>query len=140
MIDLENTVFNTVATALRTAYNGIMVYGEYVASPESFPCVNMWESDNSVVAQHEDNTSIDNYVSVTYTVQIFTNTATKKSDAKAIGDTIDTLMTGMRFRRTLRQQVPNIDRTIYRIEMRYTGLVKLTDFGTNNEFYQVYPR
>lgn len=128
MIDLENTIFNIVATELRTSHPGIAVYGEYVEEPASFPCVNMWESNNSVAVQHEDTSALDDYVNVTYTVQVFTNTPTKKLDAKTIAEEIDTIMTTFRFRRNLLSQVPNIDRTIYRIELRYSGIVKRTDY------------
>lgn len=143
MIDLENTIFNTVATVLRTDYPGIAVYGECVAEPASFPCVNMWESNNSVEERYEDTSALDDYVRVTYTVQVFTNSQTKKLDAKAIAETVDTIMTRYRFRRFLSSQVPNIDRTIYRIELRYSGIVKRTDFQateSGDTFYQVYAR
>lgn len=143
MIDLENTIFNSVATQLRTDYTGIAVYGEYVAEPASFPCVNMWESNNSVEERYEDTSALDDYVRVTYTVQVFTNSQTKKLDAKAIAETVDNIMTTHRFRRFLSSQVPNIDRTIYRIELRYSGIVKRTDFQateSGDTFYQVYAR
>lgn len=143
MIDLENTIFNTVATVLRTDYPGIAVYGEYVAEPASFPCVNMWESDNSVEERYEDTSALDDYVRVTYTVQVFTNSSTKKLDAKAIAETVDTIMTTFRFRRFLFSQVPNIDRTIYRIELRYSGIVKRTDFQateSGDTLFQVFTR
>lgn len=143
MIDLENTIFNTVATQLRTDYPGIAVYGEYVAEPASFPCVNMWESNNSVEERHEDTSALDNYVRVQYTVQVFTNTPTKKLDAKTIAEEIDTIMTTFRFRRMLLSQVPNIDRTIYRIELRYSGIVKRTDFQateSGDTLFQVFAR
>ena len=143
MIDLENTIFNTVATQLRTDYPGIAVYGECVAEPASFPCVNMWESNNSVEERYEDTSALDDYVRVTYTVQVFTNSPTKKLDAKAIAETVDNIMTTHRFRRFLSSQVPNIDRTIYRIELRYSGIVKRTDFQateSGDTFYQVYAR
>ena len=141
MIDIENTLFDAVATQLRTSHEGIKVYGEYVAEPASFPCVNMWESSNSVWAEGESNTSLDDYVNVTYTIQVFTNTPTKKADGKALANEIDDIMLGLRFRRTLMQQIPNIDRTIYRIELRYTGTVKRTDYGDENTtIFNVYPR
>lgn len=141
MIDLENYVFNQVATQLRHDHEGIKVYGEYVAEPASFPCVNMWESANSVWAEGEDTTALDNYVNVTYTIQVFTNSQTKKADAKAIANEIDGIMTGLRFRRILLQQVPNIDRTVYRIELRYSGLINRTDFGDENTtIFRVYAR
>ena len=141
MIDIENYMFDKVATQLRTNHDGIKVYGEYVAEPVSFPCVNMWESANSVWAEGESDTSLDDYVNVTYTIQVFTNSQTKKADAKALANEIDEIMTRYQFRRILLQQVPNIDRTIYRIELRYSGLVKRTDFGTNGTtILRVYPR
>ena len=143
MIDIENTLFNAVATALRTEYEGIKVYGEYVAEPASFPTVNMWENSNAIWSGGESNTSLDDYANVGYTIQVFTNSSTKKLQGKEIANFIDNIMTGFRFRRTLMQQVPNIDRTIYRIELRYTGTVKRTDFDPTEEgnvFYQVFPR
>ena len=141
MIDIENVMFNKVATQLRTNHEGIKVYGEYVAEPASFPCVNMWESSNNVYAERESNTSLDDYVNVGYTIQVFTNSTTKKADAKAIAHEIDDVMVLHRFRRVLMQQIPNIDRTIYRIELRYTGTVKRTDFGTGKDtIFQVYAR
>ena len=141
MIDIENVMFNKVATQLRTNHEGIKVYGEYVAEPASFPCVNMWQSSNNIYAERESTSSIDDYANVGFTIQVFTNSTTKKQDAKALANEIDEIMTRYRFRRVLMQQIPNIDRTIYRIELRYTGTVKRTDFGTgDNEFYIVYPR
>ena len=141
MIDIENVMFNKVATQLRTNHEGIKVYGEYVAEPASFPCVNMWESSNNIYAERESNTSLDDYVNVGYTIQVFTNSPTKKADAKAIAHEIDDVMVLHRFRRVLMQQIPNIDRTIYRIELRYTGTVKRTDYGTDEDtIFQVYAR
>ena len=142
MIDIESTVFNTVATALRARYPDIKVYGEYVPEDASFPCVCLWESDNAIVAQHEDNTSLDNYVTVSYSVQVFTNSPTKKLDGKAIAKDVDDIMTRLRFRRAMMSQVPNMERTIYRYELRYTGTVKRTDFQPTEDgdtFFIIYP-
>lgn len=142
MIDIENTVFNIVATALRANYPGIKVYGEYVPEDASFPCVCLWESNNSIVSEHEDTSALDDYVSVSYSVQVFTNTQTKKLDAKNIAKDIDDIMIGLRFRRAMMSKVPNVDRTIYRIEMRYTGTVKRTDFQateSGDTLFQIYP-
>ena len=41
MIDIENRVFNTVATALRAEYPGIFVSGDAVAAPKTFPAVTL---------------------------------------------------------------------------------------------------
>lgn len=143
MIDIENTVFNIVATALRANYPGIKVYGEYVPESATFPCVCLWESNNFIVAEREDTSALDDYVNVTYSVQVFTNTSTKKLDGKEIAKFIDDIMVGLRFRRSLMSQVPNVDRTIYRYELRYTGTVKRTDFQateSGDTLYQIYTR
>ena len=122
MIDLENEVFNTVANALRSAYSGITVYGEYVETPSSFPCVTLWEDDNSEV---EANLTLtrqpETACSLMYTMNVYSNLKSgKKAQAKAIADLIDTQMHQFGFQRIMRNPLPNVDRTIYRITARYT--------------------
>ena len=125
MIDVENIIFTTLATALRTAYTGIKVYGEYVETPAGFPCVTIVEADNAVYAPTRDLSGVEHHAEVMYEINIYTNKGdSKKSDAKKIAQTIDTLMGGMLFTRTFRGQTPNIDRTIYRITLRYKGVVR----------------
>lgn len=122
MIDLENQVFNTVANVLRANYETISIYGEYVDSPSVFPSVSLVEEDNS-----EPNAFIsltrepENVVDLMYSVNVYSNlTSGKKAQAKEIMDLIDTQMHSMGFIRTMRNQLPNVDRTIYRITARYT--------------------
>mgnify|MGYP001192941776 CR=1 FL=1 len=47
MIDVESLIFSQVAEALRVAFPGIFVSGEYVDTPAKFPAVTIVESDNS---------------------------------------------------------------------------------------------
>lgn len=125
MIDIENIVFTNVATALRTAFSGISVYGEFVEVPASFPCVTIVEADNKVYERTRDLDGVEHYAEIMYEINIYTNNGNgKKTMAKSIAQEIDTVMSGMLFTRTFRGQTPNIDRTIYRITMRYSGVVR----------------
>lgn len=130
MIDIENYVFTQLANAIRTAYSGATVYGEYVEAPASFPCVTIVEADNRVLNETRDLSGIEHYARVMYEINVYTNDAIgKKSKAKAIANVIDGVMSQMLFTRTFRRQTPNIDRTIYRITLRYTAVVS-ENYGT----------
>lgn len=133
MIDIENIIFTQLATALRTAYQGISVYGEYIETPAKFPCVTIVEADNQVYKHTRDLSGVEHYAKVMYEINVYTNKSdTKKADGKAIVNTIDTLMTGLLFTRTFTGQTPNIDRTIYRFTLRYEAVVRegITDGNT----------
>ena len=125
MIDIESVVFGKVATALRSAYRKISVYGEYVETPKTFPCVCLVEDDNypyERTATREDN---ENFVKVMYTLTVYANSEDdKKSQAKEIFATADEVLKSYNFNRTMMAQVPNIDRTIYRITGRYEAVVE----------------
>lgn len=125
MIDIENIVFTKLAHALRAAYNGISVYGEFVEVPASFPCVTIVEADNAVYERTRDLSGVEHHAQVMYEINIYTNDSQgKKSKAKSISNMIDGMMADMLFTRTFRGQTPNIDRSIYRITMRYQAIVR----------------
>lgn len=124
MIDIENDVFDTVATALRAEFPGIYCTGEYVPAPPRFPAVSIVEADNRVV-ENMRTRRIENASAVMYEVNVYSNKASgKKSEAKAIAATLDEAFASIGFTRTLRNQVPNLnDATIYRVVCRYEAIV-----------------
>lgn len=125
MIDVENIIFTRLARALRTQFSGISVYGEFVEAPASFPCVTIVEADNKVYERTRDLSGVEHHAQVMYEINVYSNKANgKKSEAKSISNMIDGMMTDMLFTRTFRGQTPNIDRTIYRITLRYQGVVR----------------
>lgn len=134
MIDLENDIYTAVATALRTAHSGIFVTSEYVNAPPSFPAVSIIENGNSVVQRYRT-LNIENAVSVMYEVNVYSNKASgKKSEAKAIADTVDTAFASIGFTRTMRNQVTNLnDASIYRIVCRYEAIID-KDFWIYHNF------
>lgn len=131
MIDIENDVFNAVATALREEYTGITVVGEYVETPARFPAVTLVEADNRVARSWRTCEKMENAVNVMYELNVYSNKSSgKKAEAKKIASTADEVMASLGFMRDFREQVPNLkDSTIYRIVCRYSGMVIPNDDG-----------
>lgn len=125
MIDVEGIVFSTVATALRAQFQGISVYGEYAPIPASFPCATLIEMGNAPVTRMESSGGVENFVSVMYEANAYSNKSSgKKAQAKSIMAVIDTQMLDMGFIRTFMQPVENVsDQSVYRVVGRYTAVV-----------------
>lgn len=125
MIDIENEVFNSVATDVRAKYPDIYMVGEYVKTPPRFPCVSLVEMDNQSYQSTEDSGSVENHASLMYEVNIYSNkTKGKKAECKAIAALVDERMLALGFIRTMLQPIPNLDdATIYRMVGRYSAIV-----------------
>lgn len=124
MIDLENDIYNAVATALRAAHVGIYTASEDTPTPPKLPAVSIVEADNRVLESMRT-LNIENAASVMYEVNIYSNKAAGgKTEAKAIAATADAAFASIGFTRTLMNQVPNFnDARIYRIVCRYEANV-----------------
>ena len=133
MIDIENAVFNTVATKVREQFPNIYMVGEYVKSPSSFPAVSLVEMDNAVRTDTIDSGSNENHANVMYEVNVYSNKTTgKKSECKAIIALIDQEMLALGFVRATLTPVPNMnDSTIYRMVGRYRASV-----SADNKIYR----
>ena len=125
MIDFENEIFSIIANAVRTAYPGVYVVGEYVKSPPRFPYVSIIEQDNSVYDKTQTSGDLENHASVMYEINVYSNKKSgKKSECKAIASLIDDEFATLGLSRTMLQPIPNMDdATIYRITGRYRGVV-----------------
>ena len=133
MIDIENQVFDRVATRVREQFPDIFIAGEYVNSPSSFPAASVVEMDNSIRETTIDSGSNENHVNVMFEVNVYSNkTSGKKSECKAIIALIDTEMTAMGFERSTLTPVQNeYDSTIYRMVGRYRAAV-----STDHKIYR----
>ena len=133
MIDIENEVFNAVATVVRAEYPKVYMVGEYVNSPSSFPCVSLLEVDNQVWKRSRSTTEIENHAQIMYEVQVFTNDKNgKKAKCRQIVNCIDTEMKRLGFTRTLMNVIPNEeDATIFRMVGRYRAIA-----DNNNTLYR----
>jgi len=125
MIDIENELFTGIATALRSEFKGIFVAGEYVPKPPRFPAVSIVEMDNAVLQSAVDSGAIENYATLTYQVDVYSNNAVaKKAECKKIAAFIDAQFAQYGFTRTFLNPVQNMnDATIYRMTGRYRGVV-----------------
>jgi len=125
VIDIENEVFNRIATRLREEFNPISVYGEYIKSPAVFPAVIIEERGNSAHERTQDSGSVENHARLMYEVNVYSNKQSgKKSECKSIFKVIDEEFASMGFTRTLKEPISNLeDATIYRMIGRYTAVV-----------------
>jgi len=119
MIDIENLVYTNARNAVKAYDSAITTSGTYSDVPSSFPHVSIEETDNASVSDYISTSDREFAANLTYTVNIYTNTATAKSDAKAIAAVVSDAFTAMGFVRTMKQEMPNIDRTIYRLILRF---------------------
>lgn len=125
MIDIENEVFTAIATKARAKFKGLYMTGEYVASPPQFPCVSLIEMDNAVYRRTMDSSMDENYSSVMYELNVFSNKkGTKKSECRKIAAFIDGELRKMGFVRRFLNPIPNVaDSTIYRLTGRYSAVI-----------------
>lgn len=124
MIDIENLVCDAVFRAVNAIYPSAECYSEYVETPAAFPCVTLYEADNRSYRPSDDNQLADHQVHVMYECNVYSDKSNgKKAEAKAIADIIDSAMQSLKFSRSMRSQIPNQDRTIYRVTMRFEAVV-----------------
>lgn len=125
MIDHSNTVFSTVAKAVRNNHIGAKVIGEYVRNPSEFPCVTLDETQNVMVDRLEDSSNEERFAGVQYRLQVSSNTQSgKRAEARAIFATADAEMRRMGFRRVTYTTTPEVyNSTIYTITATYEAIV-----------------
>lgn len=119
MIDIENLVYTNIRNAIKAYNSAIDVQGIHVDVPSTFPHVSIVETDNSADASTISTSDREYSAELTYTVNIYTNTANAKTVARAIANVVNDAFTGIGFVRSMMQVAPNIDRTIYRLILRY---------------------
>lgn len=121
MINIENAVFTKVREAVKAFNPNITMSGIEDDSPSTIPHVAIEETNNASVTNTISTSDREYAAELTYTVNIFTNTATAKSDANAIAEVVSDAFAALGFARSMKQRMPNIDRTIYRLTMRFNA-------------------
>lgn len=138
MIDIESIIFDTVKSAILSKFPNAFVESTYVERPSSFPCVSLVEFDSVANSRTIEISGEIKHENLTYESTIYTDGKGMKTKAKQIADIIDTAMSNMGFRRTMRSQIPNIERTIYRVIMRFSGTVSQGIKKGDNTIYRIY--
>lgn len=134
MNDIESYVYTEVRNAVKAVFANADVSSEYVENPAKFPHVCFELTNSSVLSAYIVENNREFASSQTFTANIFTNTSTAKSDAKAIAEVVDATMRDMGFRRAMYLRTPNIDRTIYRLTLRYEGIVSQSADGVAGHY------
>lgn len=141
MIDIENKVLSVVREAVLAKYPTASVYGEYVETPESFPCVTVVEDTNYTYVYTKDEQLMEHHCEVQYSVNVYSDKQTgAKLEAKSILALADEAMQNMKFWRTMSRQVPNVDRTIYRVLARYRAVIGEPTTVGSDLVYKIYQR
>lgn len=131
MIDIENEIFTKVATALRSAYTGILVSGTLILTPEQYPAVSVEEVDNFVLPSGRDSSMNENFAEVMYEINAFSNKVPGgKAEVKGIMETVDGVLRPLGFIRTAKMILPGETPTHNRMVCRYRAVV-----GANEQIY-----
>ena len=137
MIDIESLVFNNVYDGVHNVYADIEVTKGFIEETATFPCIVIREANNVPVQDTNTDPSAENYSRLTYTVEVYSDKAgTARSECRDLMKLVDGLMQDMKFRRTYVGDPLNINRSIFRLNARYTVVVGqgiTTVSGSGNE-------
>lgn len=123
MIDIENKIFDSVATALEAKFNGIFVTSMELRVPTLFPAVSIVEIDNQTWRGTLDTASEEHHARIVYEVNVYSNkTDTRRSEVKAIFSVLDKVLFKLGFLRIMRRPISMDDATLYRMVGRYQGV------------------
>lgn len=124
MINVESTVFATVAAAFTAAYPNGSRYGEQIDAPARFPCLTLVEDDNAAYERTQDTALTEHHAIVMYTINVYSNKSSgSKQECKAIMELVDHEMQQMGFTRMSCNQTKNADSKIYRMTARYRAVI-----------------
>lgn len=142
MLNIESKVFDTVYNAVIAVFPSARVDAGYVETSAVFPAVSVIETNNVPVQRTNTDDNSENYTRLYYEVNIYSDKQdTAKSEARSIAEVVDTAMKSLKFYRTMMHQLPNYDRTVYRLYMRYEVIAQeLKDSNGDITGYQFYRR
>ena len=141
MIDIESKVFDTVYNAVTAVFPNARVDTGYAETAASFPAVQVIETNSVPVRRTNTDDNSENYTRLFYEVNIYSDRKdTAKTEARSIAKVVDDAMKSLKFYRTMMHQLPNQDRTIFRLYTRYEVVVREIDDGNGNITYQFYRR
>lgn len=123
MIKVFNELYTLVKNELETNFEGIKASSVYTNTPSSYPFVSIEELDNSIYEQGIDDGKLENFVNVDYELNIYTKGTKRKSESDKILEVIDDILSSLGFVRTNTYPIPTNDETLYRVAVRYSGVV-----------------
>lgn len=140
MIDVYNYIFTQVYNGVVTDTPTCKVAEGYPPVSSTFPIVTVNEIDNSTLEYSQDNDLKEHHARVSIGIEVYANGEDKKATATHLAKLVDNLMQNLKFTRTMKAPMPNIDDSIYRITLRYTAIVGEPKEVNGNTVYQIYRR
>ena len=133
MIDIENDVFDAVASAVLAVEPSTYVTGVAEHAPPRFPCVVLSERSNTTLLSTRSSSAFENHAQVMFELDVYSNKVSgKKAQCKALAAVVDTQMQLMGFTRVMLEPIDNmLDPSVYRMKGRYQAVI-----GKNKTVYR----
>lgn len=123
MISIFNELFTNITDLLKSSFTNIKTSSVYTNTPNSYPFVSMEEIDNAIYEQGIDDGNVENFVEVDFEINIYTKGNKRKTDNNKILTKIDNYLSNLGLIRTNTYIVPIADETLYRVVVRYNGVI-----------------
>ncbi len=123
MINIFNELYTYLVNTLTNYDSNIKTSSVYQNVPTEYPFVSFEEIVDAVYPLTSDDCNIENHAQKEYEVNIYTQKPNKKSKADAIANIIDNMMSRYGFTRVSKNAIQDTNETIYRIILRYDGIV-----------------
>jgi hypothetical protein len=120
MIDIETSVFSPISVALKEEFPGIFVVSEPTPVPSKALVASIVQQDSYSSPRMQDNTLVEKFAIVMFQIDVYSNKSTgKKSQCKAVMNTIDQMLFKLNFMRMSLNPIPMEDSGYYRLTARY---------------------
>ena len=121
MSDIFAEIYDPIAKALRTNFDGIYVTGEYADAPPRFPAVSIILADDYIDTDTMSTKPDEEYSIIMLEVEVYTNKeGYKQTQAREILAPINAILYDLNFTRLSTTPVPNMaNQSIYRLVARY---------------------
>lgn len=123
MINVFNEIYTELVATLTAYDTKIKSSSVYVNMPSEYPFVSLEEISDRVYERGMDDTEIENFDEKDFEINIYTQGNLKKSEGDNIANVVDSLFKSLGFVRQSKTPLQDTNETIYRIVMRYSGIV-----------------
>lgn len=139
MIRISNKILSDIAGRVKLHYPKAECVGIYTQSPSKFPHVCVIEESNTTYTRSQSETGRERHAEISYTVNIYSDAEKqKKEECYSIAEIVDEYFQDVGFTRVSFDSVPNIDKSIYRIAMRYRAVVSVGKEENGEMRYYIY--
>lgn len=135
VVDIENAIFNQVATAYDASFPNGSRYSEAVETPANFPALILYQEDKA--SSGYTNLPADK---ITLAVEVYSNLISGgKQQCKSIMELVRNTLNGFgKWELVFENQIRNADERIYRMRARYRGIAVQESETTDETTVRIY--